>query len=178
MPHARPIVQLEHCSALERFVALPYVPAKHASGAEAPDGQNEPGLQSKKADAAEADWKDPPGTDMHVARPRTSEKLPGEQAEGIIEPVPHAWPTVQLKHCSALDRCVALLNVPAGHARSADDPSEQYEPGTQPSHAVEPGVVWKVPPAQGAHPSVPGALAKVPLAHGWHSATDFAPTRE
>ena len=77
----------------------------------------------------------PASHEMHIALPFVGAKVPGEHAEAIVEPVPHAWPTVQLEHCSALERFVALPYVPAKHASGADAPDGQYEPASQLKYA-------------------------------------------
>ena len=79
---------------------------------------------------------------VHVTLRSLGASLPGLQAEGIVEPVPHAWPTVQLKHCSALDRFVALLYVPAKHASGADAPAGQYDPASQLKYADAAEADW------------------------------------
>ena len=76
-------------------------------------------------------WNEPPAQSLHAELPSTSAKLPGLHANGVVEPVAHSWPIVQLEHCSALAKFVALLYVPAGHASGADARSGQYEPASQ-----------------------------------------------
>ena len=104
--------------------ALGYVPSGHAgwSSREEPRGQKEPAKHGVHDEAPVSFWYVDAGHSSQVTLMRAAAWLPGAQADGNVEPVEHSLPRVQLLHCSALDRSVAPLYVPAGHASGADAP--------------------------------------------------------
>ena len=68
-----------HCAADDRLVPLDHVPCLHGSGADAPRGQNEPGLQGTHSCAPASPWKLPGLQRTHKADPFAEVTVPGRQ---------------------------------------------------------------------------------------------------
>ena len=78
--------------ALVRLVAFEYEPSLHGSGALAPSGQYEPGLQATHVWLPSSGWYLPAAHLSHVALPVSGWTVPGLQLLGFSAPVPHADP--------------------------------------------------------------------------------------
>ena len=79
-------------------------------------------------------------------------------------------------HSACELRLARLPRLPAPHGMGWTLPSTQWWPSGHASHAVWPGVRWKLPPEQGVHATLPGAAAKLPALHGWHASALAAPS--
>jgi len=73
--------------ALARLVALEWVPSLHGSGADAPTGQNEPGVQGWQVMAPLAFMNVPASQSVHFAFFDSGCRVPGAQGVCSVLPV-------------------------------------------------------------------------------------------
>ena len=87
----------------------------HGSGAAAPWGQYEPGLQAWQLVAFMLLWKLPAGHASHIACPRFAAMRPALHGDGEVLPCVQLWPSQQLSHSVWCTSSCRLPNVPPAH---------------------------------------------------------------
>ena len=99
----------------------PYVPGAHVGGNSRllPTGQREPAAHGLHDDAPDSFWYVDAGQSVHIGLPATDAWLPGLQAVGALEPVPHAWPSGHGEQSPTLVMHVAFEKLPEGHGRAS-----------------------------------------------------------